>query len=76
LQNNKLEDTIIKKKKEDKIAFFRTIDFFKHWSHSDISSFVHHIEEKSFKRNYAIFEEGDSPNELYFIRSGQIEVTF
>ena len=63
------------KRNNRKLDLLTKMDLFQHWSQSQISSLLHHMEEARFKRKHVIFQEGDTASHhLYFILSGEVEV--
>jgi CRP-like cAMP-binding protein len=62
------------KKFAENLECMSQVDMFHHWKENQLTSFLMSIEEMKFTRNQAIFKAGDVPDQLYFIKRGEVEV--
>jgi CRP-like cAMP-binding protein len=59
---------------QSSIDFLRKYRIFNKWSPAQLNSVFLATNEKKFQRNHIVFQQGDTPNELFFIKSGEFEV--
>lgn len=65
---------VYERKKFEKIAFLRELDVFSHWTYSDHSSLLHHLETETHQRNITLLREGEIASKFYIILEGEVEV--
>jgi CRP-like cAMP-binding protein len=58
----------------EKIEFLKGLIYFSDWNLTKLSTLLMITEQKTFQKNNYIYEEGDLPDYLYFIKEGEIEV--
>jgi len=56
------------------LQMFRVIPYFSHWKDKEIKKFRQYFTEIYFKRNHTVYKEGDQPQHVYIIKSGEFEV--
>lgn len=61
---------------QENVDFFQKISFFKHWKTELIEQFYYQLQPKKLKRNTILYTEGKIPIDIFFIKSGEIEVNF
>jgi len=59
----------------DKINLFERIDAFRHWRRNHISALFLQLEEVKIQRKKIVIRQGEISNYIYFIKTGEIEVT-
>lgn len=64
----------IEQKNKEKTEFFRGIALLKDWPPQNISALLRNSAVVKFKHGQTIFKQGDEVNEVYFVKSGEIEV--
>lgn len=60
---------------KEKIDFLKNISIFKRWSLAIIHEIMMLVRIKTYSRGHVLYEEGDKSKDLFFVRSGEIEVT-
>jgi len=63
-----------KEELEEKSKFIQSIPFFRNWSNLALSKFSYFFVEKQFRRNQAVYQEGDKIDSIFVIREGEFEV--
>lgn len=58
----------------DNVTYLSNLDIFTPWKHFELFPIVKSMEEVKYNRNHVIFREGDNPDKVYFIKSGEVEV--
>ena len=62
------------RKLQNSISFLRKYRIFNNWSPAQLMSVFLASIEKKFSRNHVVFKQGDHPDSLFFIKSGEFEV--
>lgn len=62
------------KKLDDLVKFLRKFQVFRNWSRSPIIKVSYFLKEKSYMRKSVVFHEGDIIENLYFVKSGELEI--
>ena len=60
---------------ERKIEFLRRFSIFRSLGRKAIMRFIYYISEKRLKRGQTLYEEGDTPDGVYFLKEGEVEFT-
>ena len=56
------------------VEFFATMKIFHSWSYNMIKHLFLYTDQRRYYRNQKVFEEGDEPDALYMIKSGDFQV--
>ncbi|EAS05256.2 cyclic nucleotide-binding domain protein (macronuclear) [Tetrahymena thermophila SB210] len=59
---------------KEKIDFLRNVSIFQRWSLAFVHEIMMQVEIKQFKRGDILYEEGEKSKNLYFVRSGEVEL--
>lgn len=65
---------IYKDREEENISFLRSFDIFSHLPKGKLQEIFLSLQTNSFKKNQIIYTEGQQPDNIYFVRSGEVEV--
>mgnify|MGYP000947881950 CR=1 FL=1 len=65
---------IYKDREEENISFLRSFDIFLHLPKGKLQEIFLSLQTNSFKKNQIIYTEGQQPDNIYFVRSGEVEV--
>lgn len=59
---------------KERMDFLKSLPLMNNWPLPSISALFRNIVSVKKTRNQTIFEEGDPVNEIFFIKSGEVEV--
>lgn len=59
---------------QQNLAFLKTINIFSHLPNEKLLEIYLQLEKTTFKKNQIIYKEGQQPDNIYFILSGEVEV--
>ncbi|KAL4427381.1 hypothetical protein ABPG74_002352 [Tetrahymena malaccensis] len=59
---------------KEKIDFLRNVSIFQRWSLAFVHEIMMQVEIKQYKRGDILYEEGEKSKNLYFVRSGEVEL--
>lgn len=57
------------------MSLLSSVDIFESWKDYEISFFASSLNEAKYTRNQVLFRQGENPDFVYFIKSGEVEVT-
>jgi CRP-like cAMP-binding protein len=60
---------------KENLSFLRGFSFLKMIGNTKLLSMMYDIEQKKVKGKTVIYSEGQEANDIYFIRSGEIEIS-
>lgn len=70
-----LLDKAIEQRFNSKVDMLKGISIFKGVPRHVLYKLTYHLEEKSYKRKQALFNEGDTPTHMYILRNGEVKFT-
>lgn len=65
---------IYKTKDDANLAFLKTINIFSHLPNSALNEIYFQLQRKSFTKKHVFYREGQAPDNIYFVLSGEVEV--
>ena len=72
---NIIEGNARKRKRNEEINFLKNFRIFRQLTKAKLSQILLIMQEKTFTRNYIIFNEGDPISGVYFIKQGEFEIS-
>jgi len=66
------QDTV----QQELFQFFKTFSFVKGWHSENIMGLMRQLKPIKAKRNYVVYDYGDSCDNLYIVHHGEVEVNF
>jgi CRP-like cAMP-binding protein len=70
-----LLDKAIEQRFNSKVDLLKGISIFKGVPRHVLYKLTYHLEERSYKRKQALFNEGDTPTHMYILRNGEVKFT-
>lgn len=65
---------LYEKRDERDLQFLRDFGIFSHLSNDRLREIFLQLDKAVFRKNNRLYQEGDNPDKVYFIRNGEIEV--
>jgi CRP-like cAMP-binding protein len=54
------------------VEFFNKIQLFKKFSNRTIATLIYHFKLEKFRINDLLYSEGDEPDKIYIVESGEV----
>jgi hypothetical protein len=59
---------------QNKVNFFRSLPFVKHWTLSQVQKLVYMFSERRITRNQTLYQQGEEVSFVYIVKSGEFEI--